>query len=160
MISHTCNTCGITDEAQFKYAGPHIKQVCNYCGAYVKFFSKGLLPDHKEIKLNIWSMVKGDTEKTETVKSESYHFDGLSGLELKLAWWRLYLETRESFREIADGEPMFIYNGELGFVAGFLYPRSYVLQVTDDDTGKERLEVRHMGELKFLDIVLARHNND
>ena len=59
FIENACHKCGVIDEARFAYAGPHIKQVCNNCHFYVKFFNVKLIPDVKEIKLKIIALSVG-----------------------------------------------------------------------------------------------------
>ena len=96
LFSHKSNHCGVTDEARFVYSGPHIKQVCNNsdCGKYVKFISQALIPDVREIKLKIWS-ISQDVELIDFYKGVSGFADGLSGVDEKITYWRLYLEIRK-----------------------------------------------------------------
>lgn len=94
LVPHECHSCGSVDEAKFTYAGPHIKQVCNGCGRYVKFFSKNCIPDVMEIKFKIWYIVK-DTAKIELIKARIGFQDDLSGLDEKMMYWRLYLSVRK-----------------------------------------------------------------
>lgn len=100
FFSTTCHKCGLIDEAKFIYAGPHIKQVCNGCGFYVKFFDKALLPDVKAIREKIWYISKGDKELIEQAKKACEFIQGLSGVNGKMMYWRLYLEIR---RKINSG---------------------------------------------------------
>lgn len=100
MIPYECHVCGVVDEAKFVYAGPHIKQLCNSCGKYVKFFNKALIPDVKEIKLSIWG-IKKDVETIEQAKKECGFVDGLTGLDEKIQYWRLYLYMRSADYENA-----------------------------------------------------------
>ena len=93
----SCHKCGCIDEACFVYAGPHIKQICNHCGFYQKFFDKKLIPDAKEIKLKIWFMCKESLESINEMKREIEFIDGLRGLDLKIMYWKLYLKTREVY---------------------------------------------------------------
>lgn len=94
MIPYDCPRCGVTDEAQFRFAGPHIKQVCNHCGSYVKFFNKSKIPDHQEIRLKIWSITQ-DLDTINKAKSNIGFVENLKGLHLKIMYWRLYLELRK-----------------------------------------------------------------
>lgn len=93
LIPNECTYCGLVDEAKFVYAGPHIKQVCNGCGRYVKFFDKSKIPDSKETKLAIWAITQ-DIAEIEDSKYRIGFIENLKGLDLKMIYWRLYLETR------------------------------------------------------------------
>jgi hypothetical protein len=94
LIPYICHSCGKTDEAKFVYAGPHIKQVCNQCGRYVKFVSKGFIPDPRETKLKIWSITT-DIETINSAKKSCIFVEGLTGVDLKMVYWRLYLRLRD-----------------------------------------------------------------
>jgi hypothetical protein len=87
FFEHSCFKCGIVDEYKFTYAGPHIKQVCNNCGAYVKFFDKNKIPDIKEIKLKIWHLTNQDL----TV---------ISFLNGKMMYWKLYLTALSNMNKL------------------------------------------------------------
>lgn len=94
IIPYDCPRCGVTDEAQFRFAGPHIKQVCNNCGSYVKFYNKSKLPDATEMKLKIWSI----TQSVETInkaKAKIGFVKNLKGIEKNIMYWRLYLHIRK-----------------------------------------------------------------
>lgn len=95
MIPHDCHNCGLVDEAKFTYAGPHIKQVCNGCGRYVKFFNKSDIPDHRETRIRIWSIAKEDVTLIESAKFKCGFTSNVTGLDLKIMYWRLYLTVRE-----------------------------------------------------------------
>jgi hypothetical protein len=95
LMPHTCHRCGATAEANFVHAGPHIKQVCLKCGFYVKFISKGLIPDIKTVKMRIWSIVEGELEIIDLAKGEiGFILEGLDALDQKLMYWQLYLKIR------------------------------------------------------------------
>jgi hypothetical protein len=94
FFTHTCRKCGVTDEAKFYHAGPHLKQVCNFCGFYVKFFDKSKVPDVKEIKLKIFALADKNLEAIETGKKEIGFVSGLTGLNEKLQYLNLYLHFR------------------------------------------------------------------
>lgn len=96
LFPHECHNCGLVDEARFTYAGPHIKQVCNGCACYVKFVSKGIIPDTKEIKLKVWA-ISTDLEKIDLCKGLIGFVPNLVGVDEKLMYWRLYLKMREEF---------------------------------------------------------------
>lgn len=93
LIPNECHYCGLVDEAKFVYAGPHIKQICNGCGKYVKFFDKAKIPDAKETKLVIWSITQ-DLEKINQAKANCNFIENLTGLDLKIMYWWLYLSIR------------------------------------------------------------------
>ena len=94
FFEHTCHKCGATDEAMFVYAGPHIKQVCNACGFYVKFFDKAKIPDIKEIKLRMWSISNQNAELINSLKPGVNFIEGMTGLDGKIMYWKLYLALR------------------------------------------------------------------
>lgn len=106
LIPHECHYCGLVDEAKFVYAGPHIKQVCNGCNRYVKFFSKYQIPDIKEIKLKIWSMTT-DVVFIDKLKSEIGFTSSSTAdvLDKKIMYWRLYLKVKANFnlKEVKNG---------------------------------------------------------
>lgn len=91
----TCHRCGVTDEARFQYAGPHIKQVCNACGFYVKFFDKGAIPDVRAIREKIWFVSKQDLELVHKAMTEAEYVAGTEGMTAKMMWWKVYLQVRK-----------------------------------------------------------------
>ena len=93
LIPTECHNCGLVDEAKFVYAGPHVKQICNGCGKYVKFFDKAKIPDSRETKLAIWAITQDLTIISEAKETIGF-IDNLKGLDLKIIYWRLYLEMR------------------------------------------------------------------
>lgn len=93
FIPHNCSACGKTEEAKFLFSGPHVKQVCGHCNAYVKFVSKSIIPDATEIRLKIWSITQ-DVPLIEAAKEQCGFVEGLSGLQNRIMYWRLYLSVR------------------------------------------------------------------
>lgn len=89
-----CHHCGVVDEAQYVFSGPHIKQICGSCGAYVKFVSKASIPDAREIKLKIWSITKQNLEIIDNAKQLCGFVEGLNGIEKNIMYWRLYRQIR------------------------------------------------------------------
>ena len=94
LVPHECHYCGLVDEAKFIFSGPHVKQVCNGCNRYVKFYSMSAIPDVREIKLKIWSLTT-DLNIIDECKIKSSFVPGLSGIDNKITYWRLYLKVRE-----------------------------------------------------------------
>lgn len=94
MVPHTCQHCGAVDEARFVFSGPHIKQLCNSCGKYIKFFHKGSIPDVREIRLRIW-LITQDVELINDAKKRSGFVENMVGVDAKMVYWRLYLKIRE-----------------------------------------------------------------
>lgn len=94
FFKHECHKCGVIDEACFVYSGPHIKQICNECGAYVKFFDKAKIPDVKEIKIKIFSICLSDLHLISEAKKEMGFIENLTGLSAKMMYWKLYLFVR------------------------------------------------------------------
>ena len=88
-----CHKCGATDEAKFTYAGPHIKQVCNKCNFYIKFFDKASIPDAKDIRLKIWSISNQDIQLINKCKINVDFIEGLKGVDGKMMYWKLYLKV-------------------------------------------------------------------
>lgn len=95
FIETSCHKCGACDEARFVNSGPHLKQICIACGAYIKFFDKAKVPDVKEVKLKIFYMTEGDLSFMSQLKKESEFIEGLTGLQQKLMYWKLYLHARK-----------------------------------------------------------------
>ena len=96
FFEHACEKCGVIDEARFLHAGPHIKQVCNNCEAYVKFFPEHTIPDVEYIKQKIWNIVDGDQVKITEMKVDTEFVEGLTGKYAKLMYWNLYLNIRSA----------------------------------------------------------------
>jgi hypothetical protein len=94
FFEHKCHKCGLIDEARFVHAGPHLKQICNGCGFYVKFIDKSEIPDHIEIKQKIWFIANQNLALIKKAKQE-VEFIELTGLSRKLQYWKLYLKVRE-----------------------------------------------------------------
>ncbi|MGJ1360588.1 hypothetical protein ACR79B_05120 [Sphingobacterium spiritivorum] len=92
---YECPHCGVADEAKFVFSGPHIKQVCNHCDAYVKFISKSAVPDATEVRLRIWSITNQSTELIEKAKTKCGFVENLKGVERNIMHWRLYLTIRD-----------------------------------------------------------------
>lgn len=99
FFPHTCPRCNVTDEARFTYAGPHIKQVCNGCGAYVKFFDKGLIPDVRAIREKIWFVSGKDLELVHKAMSAAEYIPGTGEITAKMQWWRVWLEVRKIIQD-------------------------------------------------------------
>ena len=92
LFEYTCHKCGAIGELDFNFAGPHIKAVCSSCGFYVKFFDKAKIPDIKQIKMRIMVLAKSDIKLIENKKEEiGMFYPGITGLEAKIAYWKLYL---------------------------------------------------------------------
>lgn len=96
LIPNECHNCGLVDEAKFVYAGPHIKQICNGCDSYVKFFPASRIPDYRDIKLRIWAITQ-DPPLINKAKQECAFVENAKGTDLKLVYWRLYLQLRKEF---------------------------------------------------------------
>jgi|SRR5215211_7753524 len=105
FFNYYCHRCSVTDEAKFVISGPHVKQVCNNCGFYVKFFSKDLIPSLKDIKLKIFNLCNGDLDiinkaKQEIGFPEEEKNKGLiTGWNLIVLYWDLYLQTRKIIKD-------------------------------------------------------------
>ena len=95
FIETSCHKCGSCDEAKFVQSGPHLKQICIDCGAYIKFFDKSQIPGIEEIKLKIFYMVDKNLDVIRLGKNEIEFIDGLIGLAGKLQYWKLYIHLRK-----------------------------------------------------------------
>lgn len=93
FIPHNCSVCGQTEEAKFVFSGPHVKQLCGHCDVYVKFVSKSTIPDATETRLKIWAITQ-DVPLIDAAKEECKFVEGLSGLEKRMMYWRLYLAVK------------------------------------------------------------------
>ncbi len=91
---YECPHCGVEDEAKYVFSGPHIKQVCNHCNAYVKFTSKHQVPDSTEVRLRIWSITNQDVNVISEAKQACFFIEDLRGIERNMMYWRLYLAIR------------------------------------------------------------------
>lgn len=89
----TCHKCGATDEARFILGSVHLKQVCNKCGAYIKFFDKSLMPSVVDIRLKIWFISNQNKELIEQCKIDTEYVSGMKGLAEKYVWWKVYLQV-------------------------------------------------------------------
>lgn len=89
-----CHKCGSVDEAKLILGSVHVKQVCNGCGAYVKFFNKALIPDIPEIKMKIWAVAEQDLSIIADAKLDIDFVPNLTGLYGKIMYWKLYLYLR------------------------------------------------------------------
>lgn len=96
FFEHTCHKCGLVEEANFVWAGPHIKQICNGCSSYVKFFDKNLIPDVRAIKEKIWILIDKDLEGISQCKNECEFIEGQKGIYEKMQYWKLYLYIRNA----------------------------------------------------------------
>lgn len=90
LIPSHCHKCGVIGESRLSWAGPHIKQSCDSCGAYQKFYDKASIPDVREIKIKIWGRVNGDISLIESAKKEMNFVENLKGLDAKLEYYKLY----------------------------------------------------------------------
>lgn len=90
LIESSCHKCGVIGESRLSWAGPHIKQSCDSCGAYQKFYDKALIPDVREIKILIWGIAKSDINLIGEIKKDIQFVEGLNGLDAKLQYYKLY----------------------------------------------------------------------
>lgn len=90
LIPCACHKCGVIGESRLSWAGPHIKQSCDNCGAYQKFYNKNLIPDVREIKILIFGVAKQDLSFINQIKQEINFVEGLKGLDAKLQYYKLY----------------------------------------------------------------------
>ena len=93
FISHDCDTCGYTGEPKLCFRGPHIQQRCPGCDKHVTFIPKSKVPDYRELKSAIWKLTQ-DVPYLERVKLNTGFNENETGLELNLAYWRVYTTVR------------------------------------------------------------------
>lgn len=92
----SCHKCGFIDEAAFTFStNGAVKQICNNCHAYVKFFDKSLVPTVYDIKVKIWYIVQKNMAIIEQAKKDVEFISDLTKLSQQLMYWRLYLRIRE-----------------------------------------------------------------
>lgn len=95
FFEHTCHKCGLIDEARFVFSSNMaVKQICNGCGFYVKFFDKALVPTVFDIKQKIWYIVEANLGIIKEAKREVEFIDNLTGMPQRLMYWKLYLNIR------------------------------------------------------------------
>lgn len=92
FFNHTCVKCGCLDEAKFVIArNGAVKQVCNACGAYVKFFNKALVPSLLDIKQKIWYITERNLVLINSAKAK-VEFIECTGMAQQIMYWKLYLQ--------------------------------------------------------------------
>ena len=96
FFEHTCDKCGTFYEAKFVAANIHIKQVCVYCDAYVKFFEKRNMPSIEDIKKKIWALTGGNID---VINDYKFHTDFPKQdieyrKDMQLEYYKLYLKIR------------------------------------------------------------------
>lgn len=95
FFEHSCHKCGFVDEAKFVFStNGAVKQICNNCNFYVKFFDKASVPTIYDIKTKIWYIVEADISIVYAAKKEVEFIEGLNKLPGQLMYWKLYLEIR------------------------------------------------------------------
>ena len=160
LIPHTCKVCGLTDEAQIRYAGPHLKQSCHHCGTYVKFFSKLLMPDHQEIKLKIWAITQ-DTSEIEAAKEMCGFVEGLKGLDQKIMYWRLYLYLRDYYTKFSIGDGVVTHDGEIAIVRNCSYTGFCTVSIVDEFGGHgDEFVLINANKLKYIHALNIGGRND
>lgn len=96
FFEHSCHKCGVIDEARFSLGSVHLKQICNNCGFYVKFFDKNLLPTIHDIKTKIWFIAEQDLQVIKKAKDECEFNEGMGDkIYGRLEYWKLYLQIRK-----------------------------------------------------------------
>jgi len=93
FIPHECDVCGYTGEPKLLFRGPHIQKMCPNCDKHVKFISKSHVPDYREIKSKIW-VITQEIPFIEKIKQQTGFNAALIGLELNMAYWKLYTTIR------------------------------------------------------------------
>lgn len=92
-----CHKCDTLLPTIYAFAGPHIKEICGACGAYIRFAPKQVIPDFKESKALIWA-VTNDLAIIEKEKKEMgvFHKD-LNGLARNMYYHNLYVRIIKNF---------------------------------------------------------------
>lgn len=91
FIPSNCHRCGYAGESNLVMAGPHVKQTCGNCNAYIKFYDKTSIPDLREIKLAIMELAGGDISGIEGAKKEVRFFKEKSPVFEKVQYWKLLI---------------------------------------------------------------------
>ena len=88
----TCHKCHAVGESKFTISGPHIKQSCSVCGAYIKFIHQRELPSLKDVRAAIWQKVEGDEAVIDQLKDESNFIYYKSDPDRFVQYWKLWLK--------------------------------------------------------------------
>ena len=97
FLENDCHICGTVAESKLYWSGPHIKQVCQFCGHYIKFIKPLYIPTTREIKEKIWFMTDGNKEAISAAKESVEFIEGCTGPYEKVMYFKLYLHLRTSF---------------------------------------------------------------
>lgn len=92
-----CHKCDTKLPTKFSYSGPHIKEICGECNAYIKFANKVSVPPFQESKNRIWATTNNlaliEEEKT---KMGVFHKD-LKGIHANISYHNLYVNILKRY---------------------------------------------------------------
>lgn len=97
FLENDCHKCGHSGESRIYMSGPHVKQVCENCGFYVKFIKPVDIPSAREIKEKIWFMTDGNLDAITKAKTESEFIENQKGVYEKLSYFKLYKTLRKNY---------------------------------------------------------------
>lgn len=95
ILEINCYRCGFVDAPRFVFSGPHVKEICNNCGSYLKFVTADTVPALDRIKFAIWGITK-DVDLIEKTKilCSFVSFPKEQGLAQRIQYWNLYLAIK------------------------------------------------------------------
>lgn len=92
-LSPTCHKCDTRIPNLFSFSGPHIKQYCAHCNAYIKFAQKSAIPSYIESKNKIWTICQ-DQQVIDKLKNKMGVFnDKLKGKIKDVYYHNLYVHV-------------------------------------------------------------------
>lgn len=94
FLENDCHKCGYSGESKIYWAGPHVKQVCEKCGFYIRFIPALSIPSVREIKEKIWFMTDANIDAIQKAKIDIEFIDGCTGTYEKVMYFKLYLNLR------------------------------------------------------------------
>jgi len=81
----------------YGYAGPHIKEVCSGCGAYIRFAPKVTIPSFQESKQMIWAITQDVELISEKKKEMGVFHPNLKGVDANIAYNNLHVRIAKHF---------------------------------------------------------------
>lgn len=92
FIECKCTKCGAIGESKLSISGKHVKQSCNSCGAYVKFYPQNDLPPLKDVRAWIWEYTGGDLAVIGVFKNATNFVNYEDYLGKFIQYWKIYLQ--------------------------------------------------------------------
>lgn len=90
-----CTKCGLCDEPQIHWSGPHIKLTCQGCNAYIKFVGRKSLPSKIQLKNVIYQLCDKNLNTINSLKQElNFKVKDEGSIQQFQQYWKLYLLSR------------------------------------------------------------------